>query len=153
MKKSHRDAASELQHVGAMRHWHITLEGNAISLAKQFGNTVVSCILLREDDEYNLQPFTYTFHSKISFFDYQTPENRYARNQMYFASLFRLLRDANMWDIIGNRNTFLQVNEDSYRTKGKTKEVSARLKALLLDAQLVKLRKHSTYGKKANKAA
>lgn len=148
MKKSHQDAASELQQTGAMRHWHITLEGsNGIKLTKQFGTTTVSCLLLAgTDGMYDLQPFVYEFHSKISFFDYSTPENRYARNQLYFYSLFRLLRDANMWDIISNRNTFLQVNESNSRIKDRAKEIGAKLKALVLDAQLIKSRQHKTLG-------
>jgi len=143
MKKSHRDAASELQDQGHLRHWHVSLAGsNGIRLAKQFGKQVVSCVLLRDENGlYDIQPFTYTFHSRISFFDYQTPENRYARNQLFFRSLFRLLRDANMWDIIANKDTFLQVNEENAHIHDRAKEIKAKLKALILDAQLVKARK------------
>jgi hypothetical protein len=158
MKMSHRDAASSLQEKGHLKHWLIALEGsNAIRLTKQFGSTTVSTILLRNaEGMYDLQPFTYTFRSRISFFDYATPENRYARNQIFFYSLFRLLRDVNMWDIISNRDTFLQVNENNAHLKNRGKEIGARLKALTLDAQLVKTRTHQTltrghHGNQGNK--
>jgi len=146
MKKSHRDAAADLQEKGHLRHWLIALEGsNAIRLTKQFGNTTVTILLIRTDEGmYDLQPFTYTFRSRISFFDYSTPESRYARNQIFFYSLFRLLRDTNMWDIISNRDTFLCVNENNAHLKSRGKEIGAKLKALILDAQLVKTRQHHT---------
>lgn len=46
-----------------------------------------------------------------------------------------------MWDIIANKDTFLQVNEENAHIHDRAKEIKAKLKALILDAQLVKARK------------
>lgn len=146
MYKSHRDTVHDLQQVAAGKHWIVKLEGtNGVRLIKEFNNTTVECMLIRNDNRmYDIQPFTYLFRSKISYFDYSTPENRYARNQLFFQSLFRLLHDANMWDIISNKDTFIQVNSQNNHISGKRVEIKHRLMSLLLDATLVKTRKHAT---------
>lgn len=146
MRKTHRDTASDLQVIAQQKHWLVSLQGsNAIRLTKEFGKQVISCLLLRTNEgKYDLQPITYGFKSRISYFDYSTEENRFARNQVFFISLFRLLKDANMWDMINNRETFLQVNESNTHIADKAMEIRARLRRLVLDARLVKTRQHKT---------
>lgn len=146
MYRNHRDLASDLQILGQQKHWLVSLEGaSAIRLSKEFHGQVISCLLLKGDNKtYDLQPITYSFKCKTSFFDYSTPENRFARNQIFFLSLFRFLRDANALDLIANRNQFLVVNDSNTSIGDRQKEMKARLKALLLDAQLVRTRSHET---------
>lgn len=149
MKAPHKSIAATLQNIGIRKGWHVSYKGsNSVKLQKEFGNNVVSCFLIRNDEGlYDIQPFTYSYRSKISYFDYSTPENRYARNYLFFISLFRLLHDCGMIDIINNRDTFLQVNSENSRIKDKKSEITAKLKAIICDTKLVKTRKRKVISK------
>lgn len=145
MRKSHRDAASELQEVAARYRWHVTLEGNAIRLTKEvFQNKrqiIFSVLLIRTGEGYDIQPFTYEFKSKISFFDYATPENRQMRNKVAFEQFFGLMRRANMWDIISNRDTFLRINDNCKRVRRHRDEVQASLRKMTSIFDIIRKRK------------
>jgi hypothetical protein len=148
--KEHRDAASDLQKTGQFKHWRVQVSGNdAIELSKVFGDRRIFCYLIRRDDgTYDLQPTDYEYKPKISFFNFRRPERRITRNQMFIASVFKLIRDANMWDVIANRHTYLEVNDNNDHIGDRKTEIAHRLKALILDAKLVKTKEHKTLGKK-----
>jgi hypothetical protein len=154
MRKGHRDAASELQEAGNLKHWRVSLAGDAIEISKIFGvRRVYAYLLRRGDGTYDLQPTDYEFKPKLSFFNFQKPERRITRNQVFIEAVFRLLRDANMWDIFANKDTYIHVNKDNLHIGDRMGEINNRLKAMLLGAKLVKTRQHKTVtgGKHENK--
>lgn len=149
MHKSHKDTASELQNVGIAYHWKVFLEPNSIRLAKQIRDNVFSVTLLRNPGGmYDIQPFVYEFKSRISFFDYQTPENRYMRNKIAFMQFFNLMRRANMWDIISNRDTFIRVNDNCKYVAKHLGDVKSELKRITSEFDIVKKKEHRTVGQR-----
>lgn len=85
-----------------------------------------SIVLLYDsvDNTFELQEPVYRYYSKISFYDFKRPENRWTRDKELIFSIINNLKKSGFWDKISNKD-FLIVN--SYNKRANVKE---RIKVL-----------------------
>lgn len=76
------------------------------------------------DGTFELQEPVYRYYSKISFYDFKRPENRWTRDKGLLFSIINNLKRSGFWEKISNKD-FLIVN--SYNKKANVKE---RMKVL-----------------------
>jgi hypothetical protein len=76
------------------------------------------------DNTFELQEPVYRYYSKISFYDFKRPENRWTRDKGLLFSIINNLKRSGFWEKISNKD-FLIVN--SYNKKANVKE---RMKVL-----------------------
>jgi hypothetical protein len=96
-------------------------------LTKKFGkklSKVVSVDIEKErDNMYVIAPIDYAFRSTISHFDYTGEEHRWARNKGFLKCLINSLKQAKIWDLIKNKDTFISVNTNNPKSnKAKIRE-------------------------------
>lgn len=151
MNSSHKSIAGDLQIKAQSRGWLATIAANNITLSKCITQKirgyskekVIQVTLERTNTgNYNILQFNSDFHSHSSYFDYSAPETRWIRNKVFFTQLFNLLKDCDIWDLISNKETYIQVNPHHYKLQGKSKEskfianaIEAQLKKLQLEAK------------------
>jgi len=65
-----------------------------------------------------IQAPTYTYHSKISHYDYNKSERRWVRNKEYIFSIIRNLKKSGLWALVSNPD-FIVVNSFNKNTDPK----------------------------------
>lgn len=80
-----------------------------------------------ESNSFEVQAPTYRYYSKISYYDFKTPEHRWIRNKDVLFSLIKNLKKCGLWNKISNKD-FLMVNE--YNPKVNFDKLSKMLKAV-----------------------
>lgn len=110
----HQALIAKLQRNG---RWIVQGSAHAIEMTRQFGKKsekVVTVVLEKESDGmYILAPINYAFRSTTSHFDYCGEEQRWARNKNYIKSLVSTLKQVEAWDMIRNKDTFIQINTNN----------------------------------------
>jgi hypothetical protein len=100
-------------------------------LARSISGKVVSIILEETPIGFVINPPSYTFRSKISFFDYCEDEQRWSRNKVIIEQTVRILKKTKLWVMIQNKD-FFKVNEHNKKTasKEKAKELLCHIQTL-----------------------
>ena len=72
----------------------------------------ISIVLLYDsiDDTFELQEPVYRYYSKISYYDFKRPENRWTRNKKFLFSIIMDLKKSGLWEKISNKD-FMVVNK------------------------------------------
>jgi hypothetical protein len=84
----------------------------AIKISKYQKDREISVVLLYDsiDDTFELQEPVYRYYSKISYYDFKRPENRWTRNKEFLFTLIRNLKRCSLWEKISNKD-FIGINE------------------------------------------
>jgi len=100
-----------------------------LEVIKYFSHKEVSIKLFYSQifNTFEIQPSSYQYYSKISYYDFKKPERRWARDKNDLFSFIRDLKKCDLWPYISNKD-FLIVN--SLNTKKSSKELWAVLKEI-----------------------
>jgi hypothetical protein len=84
----------------------------AIEISKYEKNKEIVIVLLYDsiDGTFELQEPVYRYYSKISYYDFKRPENRWTRNKKFLFNTIRNLKRGGFWEKISNKD-FLVVNK------------------------------------------
>jgi hypothetical protein len=104
-----------------------------ITLTKKFGKKVPKVISVdiekERDNMYVIAPIDYAFRSTVSHFDYAGEEHRWARNKTFLKCLIHSLKQAKIWELIKNKDTFILVNTNN--PKSNKSSVRSQLKSII----------------------
>jgi hypothetical protein len=126
----HKSFIANLQRQG---RWLVTGSPSTIVLTKKFGKKspkVISVTIEKErDNMYVIAPIDYAFRSTVSHFDYVGEEHRWARNKTFLKSLIHSLKQAKIWELIKNNDSFISVN--AHNPKSNKTAVRNQLKTII----------------------